>query len=1146
MSNTANTAEPGKTGAVTLRRRVEAELRRRAAPARAEHPLSYGQRSMWLLHRVDPAGASYHISFAARVRGAVDGGALHAALRSLAGRHEALRTTFAERDGDVRQVVHGWLEPGWQETDATAWDTDRLDAEVRAAYRQPFDGEHGPLFRAALFRTGADDAVLLLVVHHLVADFWSLELLIDELGTLYAGERDGTDTRLPEGNAPYRSFVAWQERFLAGEQGARAAAYWHDRLAGELDIVDWPRFRVEPDADPAAGASEFFRLDDELAKRVFAFARQENTTPYIVQLTAYQALVARYTGQDDVLVGMPVSGRTDPSFRGSVGYLADPVVLRGDLSDEPSFMELMRRTRTAVTEALEHHYPFERLVEELAPRRMPGVNPVFQTLFVYQKPQRLPGLAALHWGAEPGADAPAVPWAGLRLLPHRLPQQEGQLDLMLEVAEDGERLLGTLKYRPAVFSAGAARGVIEHYTALLRAALDDPRTAVASLPPATGSGVPRAAGAAAEPVLDADDSLLRRFATVAGTHADRPAVRHEGTELTYRQLDGLGERWAGALRAVGTRHGDRVAHLLAPSPETVVALVGTVKAGAAAVCLDPHHPPTRLRAMLADCGATTVLTTRALAPLLDGADARVRFLYMDDSADDALDTRDVSEPPALTPDDLLYTVYTSGSTGTPKGIDVEHRNVLSLLDAMREHVEPDPEAVWCLFHSTAFDLSVWEHWGSLLSGACLVVVGAETARAPDALRRLLVAEGVTHLTQTPSALHGLAAEVAAHGAGGLRLRHTFSCGELLSAGTARSALDWCGTLWNCYGPAETTVWVTAQRVRAEDCRGASVPVGGPLANAALYVLDTHGRTVPAEVTGELYIGGQAVARGYVNRPRLLAERYLPDPFTGGAARMYRSGDLARVDADGLVEILGRADNQVKVSGYRIELEEIEAALDRVPGVDRSVVVVEGTGPGTHSLTACVVPARPGAAPAEAELRAALQDALPPYMVPTSFVFPDRLPLNVNQKTDRSAVARLVEAERARQLPRHSAAPAAGSRMERAVAEVWRRVLRRDGIGRGDNFFEVGGTSMLLLQVHQQLREIPGAAPVAVSELFAYPTVAAQAGRLAPAAAARPAGPEGQGGRRAALRKAAARGGPQAALRRGHRARRDEAAGGDHE
>lgn len=1139
---------------ISVRKRIEAELRRRAASVRTEHPLSYGQRSMWLLNRMDPDSAAYNIAFAARAHGPVDPAALRDALRSLTGRHEALRTTFAERDGDTRQIVHGWLEPGWSETDASGWSPQRLREDVRAAYRQPFDVEHGPLIRATLWRTAPDRAVLLLAIHHLVADFRTLELLLDELGTLYLAERGRGDGRLPSGHAPYHEYVTWQRDYLAGERGSEAAAYWRERLSGELETTRWPAFHTDPEAAREPGASEYFQLDGELTKRVLAYARQENTTPYIVQLTAFQALIARYTGQDDVLVGAPVAGRTEPRFQRCAGYFTDPVVLRADLSGDPSFAELLRRTRSGVTEALEYQdYPFERLVQELSPRRTPGVNPVFQSMFVYQKPAVLPGLAALHWGDEsPGG--PAVAWADLELRPWRLPQQEGQLDLQLEVVEDGERLLGTLKYRPALFSPTAVRRLVENFSVLLSAALDDPARGVARLPLVAEPGAPRAAGAAPEPVVAADDSLLRRFEDSVAAHADRVAVRCGRRELTYRELDDLGTAWAAALHAHGVRSGDRVALLLEPSVETLVALIGTLKAGAAYVPLDPHHPPARLAFLFADCGASVVLTTRSLTGLLTEAPAGLRALCVD------------GEPPAgtgpftrarPTAGDLLYTVYTSGSTGLPKGIDVEHRNVLSLVEAMREHVTPDPEAVWTLFHSTAFDVSVWELWGCLLTGARLVVVPADVARAPDAFRRLLVDEAVTHLNQTPSALHGLASEVAAAGSAGLVLRHTFACGELLSADLSRSALPWCGTLWNLYGPAETTVCVTAHAVRPEHCTGTSVPVGTPLANASVYILDARRQPVPGEVPGELYIGGQAVARGYLDRPELLAERYLPDPFADSGGRMYRTGDLARITADGLVEILGRVDNQVKISGYRIELEEIEAALDRQDGVDRSIVLVEGDGttPGRR-LTACVAPADPSAAPEEAHLRARLHDALPPYMVPTSFVFVDTMPLNPNQKVDRGELARRVgEIRAASAAARATAGPPAagarrpGGRFEQEVAAVWRDVLRRDHVGPLDNFFDLGGTSLLLLQVHRRLRDIPDARPIGVSELFGHPTVASQAARLAPARQAPDDEPSGAatahtGRDRTARRRAAHLGADRAALRRGHRARRTDTAGGE--
>ncbi|MFD9515767.1 amino acid adenylation domain-containing protein [Streptomyces sp. NPDC059979] len=1139
----------------STRAKVAALLRERAVAVRTPHALSYGQRSMWLLHRMAPDSAAYHIAFTARVEGGLDAGRFQEALLSLVARHPALRSTFGEVDGEDVQTVRGWLDPGFEETAAHGWPEERLRSAIEASYARPFTPQDGPLIRAALWHTASDETVLLLVVHHLVADFRSLELALGELSELYEALGEGRPARLSGTPAPYTDHVAHQRAFLAGEDGRRARQHWHRTLAGELPVTRWPAFRTDPGAEHSSGESIHFDLDDVLAKRLHAFARRENVTVYAVLASAFTVLVARTSGQEDVLIGTPVAGRTVPSAAGTFGYFTDPVVLRTDLGDRPSFTSLVRRTRRTVIEALEHQeYPFELLVEELAPRRAPGVNPVFQSMFIHQKPREFPGLAALHWGATPaGASMDPIPWGGVGLRPYRLAQQEGQLDLLLETIEDGDRLLATLKYRPTVFSARAAHDLVERFCMLLGAALEDPDRSVVLLPFAEVRPQGGAARAA-RPAPTAGDSLLRRFADSVARHADRPATRFRGRELTYRDLDESGAAWAERLRAEGVGPGDRVALLLEPSLHTVTAVVATLKRGAAYVPLDPHNPAARLRFLLADCGARVVLTTRNLAPLIEDADPDLRVLTMDEH-EDPIGTGSVSGAPSDTPapgaGDLLYTVYTSGSTGAPKGIDVEHGNVLALLDAMREHIEPDAGAVWTLFHSTAFDVSVWELWGSLLSGACLVVVPADVARAPDAVRALLVEERVTHLNQTPSALHGLAAEVGRRGSDGLVLRHTFSCGELLTAELARSSLGWCGTLWNLYGPAETTVCVTAHAVEAEDCGGVSVPVGVALSHAETYVLDAHRQPVPAEVTGELYVGGPAVARGYHNRAELNRERYLADPFTADGGRMYRTGDLARVNADGLVEILGRVDNQVKVSGYRIELEEIEAVLDRDPEVERSVVLVEGAHDDGRRLTACVVPV-PGGRPEEAALRARLRGELPEYMLPASFVVLDALPLNPNQKVDRGELARRV-AERRSAAPAAAApAPVGAAGLERTVAGVWERVLRREGVGPTDNFFDLGGTSMLLLRVHSDLSELPGGSGLAVSELFAYTTVAAQARRLRAGerntagdpAPARAAGPDGDapsaGRRRAAMRRNT--GGNRAALRRDHRGQRDHTIG----
>ncbi|GLZ28444.1 hypothetical protein Lesp02_06340 [Lentzea sp. NBRC 105346] len=1046
--------------------------------------LSHGQHALWLLCQMAPESSAFNVAFTARIRHGFVAERFRRAIRDLVARHPALRTTFHH----ATRTVHAELSPEFTVIDATGWSDERLREAVRADYERPFALDSGPMLRVSVFGLDGDECVVLLTTHHLICDFSSLSQLLEELSALYLGEEPATREK-----ASYDEFVHRRRRYLDSDRACRAREHWHERLAGPLPVTEWPAFGC-PDQRGASSVS--FRIEPELAEGLRALASAEQATPYMVLVTAFQVLIHRYTGQDDVLVGTPVAGRTDPVFDETVGYFADPVVLRAGLRDEPAFRAQLRQTRRSVAEALEHQdYPFELLVRELAPPRVPGVNPIFQSMFVYHRPRRFPEWISLYVGDE---TAEPVSWGGLRLTPFPLHQQEGQHDLLIEVVEDGDRLHGVLKYRRSVFSDEAARRAVDHYLTLLRSIVADPDRSVARLTMIDSAG----AQSLRQRVDDRPDSVLHRFERALAGHAGRVAVRFRGTELTYRELDRRAGRWAAELVRRGVRPGDRVAVLLEPSLETPVAILAVLKANASYVPLDVQHPPARLRTMLADCAARIVLTKEALADRVSDVDV-VRM-------GDGLPAE--GELPAGRPgrDDLIYTIYTSGSTGVPKGVEVAHGTVLTLLDAMAEHVEPDPDAVWTLFASTAFDVSVWELWGALHSGACLVVVPSGAERAPDAFRRLLVEERVTHLNQTPSALHGLAAQVRADGVGGLVLRHTFACGEVLLPELALDSLGWCGTLWNVYGPTEITMFATVHRVRPEDCTGGGVPVGSALSNTLLYVLDAHRQPVPPQVTGELYIGGIGVARGYLNRPSLTAERYLPNPFASG--RMYRTGDLARVNADGLLEILGRADNQVKINGFRVELEEVEAALEQEPKVFWSAVVVEGDRADDRRLTACVVPdaADP---PSVAELRSSLQRRLPPYMVPASFVFLDELPLNMNRKVDRRALAELV---RARRDTRPVALPGLTG-TERTVAEIWGRVLMRDEIGASDNFFEIGGNSMLLLQVHRLLKDLPGGAGVAPSELLRHPTVASIAQRL-DTDGPEPAG--GAGRDRAAMRKAA--------------------------
>ncbi|MFJ6368339.1 amino acid adenylation domain-containing protein [Streptomyces virginiae] len=1067
-----------------LRKKLEAVLRARAGQARTEHPLSYAQSSLLMLHQMDPDSASYNVALTARFTGGFDSAAFHRALQSLVGRHAVLRTTFSRAgagDGDGpagRQTVHGWLEPDFAEVDAHGWTEGELQEAVRAAYREPFALVTGSPLRARTYRVAPGEAVVLLAAHHVVCDFWSLGTMLAELEQLYAAEVERRPAGLPGHNKPYSDFVAYQSELIADDRGARARAYWHAQLSGPSEPAEWPRFDLDP-ADVDGGGSLMFPLPADLAADVFALAKAEAVTPYVVLLTVFQILVGRYIGRHDVLVGSPFAGRTDPALAECVGNFMNPVVLRADLSDAASFREQLGRTRRTVAEAFEHQdYPFELLVGELAPPRADGRNPFFQTMFIYQKSGRHPAHAALHVADEGASPAP---WAGLTAAPFPLDKQDNQLELMIEVVHDGDRLVGVLKYRKSVFSAAAAGRAAEHYVTLLRAAVAGPDRSVADLPilSEAGHGVDR------HPVpvpVTSDDSLAARFRQAAQQHAHRTAVRCEGDALTYAELDELAGRWTARLRAEGVGPGSRVALLLEPSLDTVAAVVAVQRAQAAYVVLDPSHPAAWCRTVLQDSGARVVLTQPDLAGLLDGA--AVPVLVMPEA--ELPPAGEPGEPGELPrAGDVAHTVHTSGSTGTPTGIDVEHGHVLALLESMREHVVIDETAVGAFFHPTGSDLSLW---GTLLAGACLVVVPSGAARSPDLLHTLLVEQRVTHLVRPPSALHGLADVVRRTGTQGLALKHVFSSGEPLPAPLARTVREWCGTLWNTYGPAETRVWAIAQPVRPEDCAGTDVPVGLPLAHARVHVLDRHGQPVPPEFTGELHIGGPCVSRGYVNQPQLTKERFLDSPLEP-QGRLYRTGDLARVNTRGQLEILGRVDNQVWISGFRVELEGVEARLDEVPGVRRSTALVVGAGVDDSRLVACVIP-EPGSNVTEEDLRAELRSTLPPHMVPAAIGFFDAFPLDAGQQVDRARLA-----EQFASVPAPNGAAVAPSDRERRVTAVWQQVLQRQGIGREDNFFDIGGNSMLLLQVYELLAGDTADPPLKGSELFRYPTVASLAARL---------------------------------------------------
>ncbi|HEV3051001.1 MAG TPA: amino acid adenylation domain-containing protein, partial [Longimicrobium sp.] len=877
------------------------------------------------------------------------------------------------------------------------------------------------------------------------------------------------ESPLPELPVQYADYAVWQREQLEGEALDRQLSYWREQLSGTPELLELPTDRPRPPVQTYRGAWVPVDLSLELLERLQALGRSEGATLFMTLLAAFQLLLSRYGGGEDVVVGSPIAGRTRREVEELIGFFVNTLVLRTDLSGDPSFRETLRRVREVTLGAYAHQeVPFEKLVAELQPERSLNHSPLFQVLFTLQNAEG--GGAAL---------------SGLRVsgVGEELAGAKFDLSLMLVATPHGLR--GGLNYSTDLFERGTVERMLGHLARVLEQVAADVDVRLSQL---------ELLGEAERALVleewndtveyPADRCIHELFQAQAARTPAAVAVVHEGEALSYAELNAGANQLAHFLRRRGVGPEVRVGICLERSLEMVVAILAVLKAGGAYVPLDPAYPADRLAFTLADAGVPLVLvqeSVRATLPAVDG----VEIISLDSVADQIASESAENPESGATPDSLAYVIYTSGSTGAPKGALIEHRNVARLFSATDAWFGFGADDVWTLFHSYAFDFSVWELWGALLYGGRVIVVPLDVSRDPDAFHALVQREGVTVLNQTPSAFRQFI-RVDGECGGDLALRNVIFGGEALEPASLREWVERRGAetprLVNMYGITETTVHVTYRPLGREDVFGGSgSPIGRAIPDLRLYVLDPARRPVPIGVPGELYVGGAGVARGYLNRAELTAERFVDDPFAPG--RLYRTGDRVRWMADGTLEYLGRLDEQVKIRGFRIELGEIEVRLAEHPEVREAVVLAREDVPGDRRLVAYVV----GAARAEA-LRAHMRQSLPEYMVPAAFVPLDRLPLTANGKVDRKALPapELGSAEDRYVAPR--------TPVEEVLAGIWAEVLRLERVGVEESFFELGGHSLLATRVVSRVRDV-FAIELPLRALFEGPTVAELAVRV---------------------------------------------------
>jgi amino acid adenylation domain-containing protein len=1059
-------------------------------------PLSPAQQRLWFLQQMEPESRAYNIAQTLRLHGPLDVGALDRALAEIVRRHHVLRSTFDLRDGEPMQIV-GPAPASVLRVEEALELFPVAEARRRIAIesQRPFDLRTGPLLYATLVNLGWDDHLLLITLHHIVTDGWSLGVMYRELAALYGAFTRGEDSPLPPLAIQYADFAAWQREHLAGPELERQLAYWRGALAGAPALLEVPLDRPRPAVQGSAGAAHPLHVPRETADGLAAVARAEGATLFMALMAGWAALLGRYARQDDVVVGTPLAGRTREESEPLIGIFLNTLAVRADLGGEPGFRRLLARVKEATVGAFANQdVPFERLVEALNVPRALSHAPVYQAMFTLQNafgaPLSLPGFVVERLGTEITSTAQEL-WLSL---------------------EERDGLDGMIQYATDLFDRGTIERMGAHLRTLLAAAAADPDRPLSRLPlmdDAERDTVLR--GWNATDVPRDDIPVHARIAARAARTPDAPAVVFEGTTLTYAELDARANRLANRLRRLGVGPEVRVGLLLERAPELVVGILGVLRAGGAYVPLDPGYPRERLAYMLADSRVPVLLAQDRLARLADGYAGTVLRL---DTEWDAI-ARESAEAPAVesSMDALAYVIYTSGSTGRPKGAMNAHRGIANRIEWMQEAYGMDASDAVLQKTPFSFDVSVWELLWPLAAGARLVLAKPEGHRDAGYLAELVRREGITTLHFVPSMLQTFLEEprLAERCA---TVRRVVCSGEALPSELVdrfHARMPASAALHNLYGPTEAAVDVTYWACERDEERR-TIPIGRPVANTRILVLDRHGHPVPAGVAGELHIAGVQVGRGYLDRPALTAEKFVPDPFSAEpGARMYRSGDLARWTAEGAVEYLGRIDHQVKVRGFRIELGEIEAALAEHPAVREAVATVRDDGPGGARIVAYVVP--DGAAPAPEELRRWLARRLPEHMLPSAWSVLDALPLGPSGKTDRRALPAPDAPKRdaSRMVPPRTPA-------EERIAAIWREALGLEQVGVEDNFFEIGGHSLLLAKVHARLSTaFPREATML--DLFRHPTIRSVAAFLAETETAAAPEPASRGLDRAEARRA---------------------------
>jgi amino acid adenylation domain-containing protein/non-ribosomal peptide synthase protein (TIGR01720 family) len=1037
-------------------------------------PLSFAQQRLWFLDQLEPGSAAYNIPAAVRLSGSLNFDALERSLSEVVRRHESLRTSFVMIAGEALQEIAPELKFKPAVIDLRVLSLDESEREVQRLAaeeaQRAFNLTQGPLLRTTLLQLSDSEHVLLLTMHHIISDGWSMAVLIREVAALYEAFNAGLPSPLPALSIQYADFAHWQRSWLQGEVIETQLAYWRERLEDAPAALELPTDRPRPAIQSYRGGSELFYLSAELRERLESLARREGATLFMLLLAAFDVLLWRYTGESDMVIGTPIANRNRGETEGLIGFFVNTLVLRVKLRGEESYEELLKRVREECLGAYGHQdIPFERLVGEMQVERKMSHSPLFQVMFVLQNVQM-----------------PPLELAGVKLTPLASETGIAKFDLTLSIEEIEQGLKGSFAYSTDLFERASIKRMVGHFQILLEAILDQPQRRLSDLPLLTAEEKHQLLREWNETTADfpSDKCPHQLFEQQAERTPDAVALIFEDEQVSYRELNAKANRLAHHLRNLGVGPDVLVGICVERSVEMLVGVLGILKAGGAYLPLDPDYPQERLAFMLSDARIGVLLTQQKLKSSLPEHGARVVCLDTDWQMIER--ERESNPGPKISVANLAYVIYTSGSTGRAKGVLIEQRQLLNYVFAVLKRLQLEPGASYAWVQPLTVDSCVTAIYPPLITGGSLHLISRERASQVEELVQYFVRHKIDCLKIAPS--HLAALQASARQPEQLLPKSCLVLGGEVSHWSyvreLQSLPSTC-SIFNHYGPTETTVGVTTYRVGegvAADA-AATVPIGRPLANASMYILADNVQPAPVGVTGELYIGGDCLARGYLNRPELTAEKFVPDPFTADpGARLYRTGDLARYLQDGNIEFLGRLDHQVKIRGFRIELGEIEATLGEHPSVREALLMAREEEHGGRRLVAYIV-ADKGEPALHHELRGFLKTRLPEYMVPSAFVFLDALPLTPHGKIDRQA---LPAPEPLRPETEESfIAPQSGP--EKLLAQIWSQVLRVERVCVHDNFFALGGDSILSIQIIARANQ--AGLRLTPKQLFQYQTIA---------------------------------------------------------